>query len=437
MTIPSAAIFWPVDRLGERGLDLIALVFGPAPASRNTSPAGPMASWNAIASATSRPTRTGASTLRNSICRIRRLSSCPAPSLSFAIENGPGPQVCASAPGSGRKRRTIPWPSKAKDCPRGCARRYAPCVRRASARGACCEDRNRIGEEHRSETGEYEVELIGRQCDLGIASHQADILDRPLASLPSARFEKGIAAIDRRPLRPPDRPDGELDRGVAEAAADVEYAIARAPAGLERPLRCAGTGPTRMCLKRMNFGASTVFQNCTNAVSSVGGGVGDSTTLIGLAPFLRFSNLERSTDTAIAPRMLGRFLRKTWNFREEAHKRCLGCQCAVTQLAGRRVVWRPTGTLIEFVGWWRRCRSGAAAGIECPNIERRSLRPLFADQRRSQTHTKCGRCSSFPCAMHSGSRRFSVGPLQRGCVASMIALDCAFETGTSGTPHLC
>jgi hypothetical protein len=80
---------------------------------------------------------------------------------------------------------------------------------------------NRIGEEHRSETSENEVELIGWQCDLRITSHQANIPQATRFNFLPRDLKKSITAIDAGHFACRTDQTSEFDRRVAKPAAYV------------------------------------------------------------------------------------------------------------------------------------------------------------------------------------------------------------------------
>ena len=87
------------------------------------------------------------------------------------------------------------------------------------------EPRDRIGEEHRAEAGEDEVERGPGQRNLGVAAREAQVLDPGLLAVSLRGGQEGVAAVHAHDLAFGPDDLGELDRGVAEPAADVEHAV--------------------------------------------------------------------------------------------------------------------------------------------------------------------------------------------------------------------
>jgi hypothetical protein len=87
--------------------------------------------------------------------------------------------------------------------------------------------RDGIGEEHGAEAREDEVELGLGQRDLGIAAHQRDVVEAAGLDVLAGEVEEGVAAVDADDVALRADAPGQLDGGVAEAAADIEDAVAR------------------------------------------------------------------------------------------------------------------------------------------------------------------------------------------------------------------
>ena len=82
--------------------------------------------------------------------------------------------------------------------------------------------------------------------------------------------------------------------------------------------------PTRMCLKRMNLGASTSFQNRTNSLSSayavapaLGGALKGAGLFMGPASLVRRLWFKGARGKPPASRLLGGRMREIWRFRGE------------------------------------------------------------------------------------------------------------------------
>ena len=87
---------------------------------------------------------------------------------------------------------------------------------------------DRIGEEHRSEPGEHEVEPTFIQAAFHIACDEADIADPLALGVVAGQIEEGITAIHADDLAGLSGTLGKKERRVAKAASCIQNAIARA-----------------------------------------------------------------------------------------------------------------------------------------------------------------------------------------------------------------
>jgi hypothetical protein len=143
------------------------------------------------------------------------------------MEKGPGPQVWASSPGGGRNSSTMSLAIDSQGLsarPRHTMWTMRPPGRKAFAHVA--KPRDGIGEEHGAEAREDEVELGLGQRDLGIAAHQGDVGQAAGLDVLAGVVEEGVAAVDADDVAFRADAPGQLHGGVAEAAADIEHAVA-------------------------------------------------------------------------------------------------------------------------------------------------------------------------------------------------------------------